>query len=205
MRVAAGLALAAFSMFVAAAPARAADPAACKAPRFADIGWTDITATTAVAARVLTSLGYTPKIQVLSVPVTYMSMKNKDIDIFLAIGCRPWKATATPSSRTNRWKSSASISNGAKYTMAVPAYTYADGLKSVADIAKFKDQLGGKIYGLEPGNDGDRIVLGMIKGDKDGLAGFDLSNPASRACWPSSTGRSGASSRSCSSAGNRIP
>ena len=63
---------------------------------------------------------------------------------------------------------------GAKYTLAVPDYLYQKGLHDFADIAKFKDQLDGKIYGIEPGNDGNRHVLDMIQQDAFGLAGFDL-------------------------------
>jgi glycine betaine/proline transport system substrate-binding protein len=63
---------------------------------------------------------------------------------------------------------------GAKYTLAVPTYTFDKGLKSFADIAKFKDGLSGKIYGIEAGNDGNRLILDMIKGDKFGLKGFEL-------------------------------
>ena len=63
--------------------AHAADPDSCKAVRFADVGWTDITATTALVSRVLTGLGYEPTNQVLAVPVTYASLKNKDVDVFL--------------------------------------------------------------------------------------------------------------------------
>ena len=64
--------------------------------------------------------------------------------------------------------------NGAKYTLAVPDYLYEQGLKSFKDIAKFKDQLGGKIYGIEPGNDGNRLILDMIKDDKFGLKGWEV-------------------------------
>jgi glycine betaine/proline transport system substrate-binding protein len=63
---------------------------------------------------------------------------------------------------------------GAKYTLAVPKYTYEAGLKDFADVAKFRDQLGGKIYGIEPGNDGNRLILDMISNDKFGLKGFEL-------------------------------
>jgi len=63
---------------------------------------------------------------------------------------------------------------GAKYTLAVPTATYDEGLKSFADIAKFKDKLEGKIYGIEPGNDGNRLILGMIDKDQFGLKGFEL-------------------------------
>ena len=63
----------------ASASAQAAEPASCQAVRFADVGWTDITATTAVVSEILKGLGYKPTTQVLSVPVTYSSMKSKRI------------------------------------------------------------------------------------------------------------------------------
>ncbi len=63
--------------------AMAGDAASCKTVRFSDVGWTDITSTTAATSIVLEALGYQPKTQILSVPVTYASMKNKDIDVFL--------------------------------------------------------------------------------------------------------------------------
>src|SRR6185312_8480263 len=67
----------------AAQQALAGDPPSCKTIKFSDVGWTDITATTALTTQILKGLGYSPKIDVLSVPVTYASMKNKDIDVFL--------------------------------------------------------------------------------------------------------------------------
>ena len=66
-----------------AAPAYAGDAESCKAVRFADVGWTDIQVTTGAASVVLEALGYTPEVKTLSVPVTYASLKNKDIDAFL--------------------------------------------------------------------------------------------------------------------------
>ena len=55
----------------------------CDTVRFADVGWTDITATTAATTSVLEALGYETDVKVLSVPVTYTSMANGDIDVFL--------------------------------------------------------------------------------------------------------------------------
>jgi len=154
--------------------ASAADPASCKTVRFSDIGWTDVTATTALTSLILKDLGYTPKITVLSVPVTYQSLKNKDLDVFLGNWMPSMEADrhayvvgkAIDIVRVNL--------EGARFTLAVPAYTYADGLKTFGDVAKFKDRLNGKIYGLEPGNDGDRIVLKMIRQDDVGLGSFEL-------------------------------
>src|SRR5450432_4837898 len=71
------------SLSLCAGQALAGDPASCKTVKFSDVGWTDITATTAIANEILKGLGYTPKTTVLAVPVTYASMKNKDIDVFL--------------------------------------------------------------------------------------------------------------------------
>jgi glycine betaine/proline transport system substrate-binding protein len=63
---------------------------------------------------------------------------------------------------------------GAKYTLAVPTYAYEAGLKSFADIAKFKDKLDGKLYGIEPGNDGNLLIKGMIDKDQFGLKSFKM-------------------------------
>ena len=71
------------SLTAMAGAAAAGDAETCKKVRFSDVGWTDIQATTGVANVLLQALGYEPEVQVLSVPVTYQSLKNKDIDIFL--------------------------------------------------------------------------------------------------------------------------
>ena len=141
----------------------------------------------------------------LSVPVTYASMKNKDIDVFLG----NWQ----PSMENDRKpyiedksvvEVGANLPVGAKYTLAVPKYTYDKGLKSFADVAKFKDSLKGKIFGIEPGNDGNRLILDLIKGDKFGLKTFQLVEFASRACSPRCSARPATRRTSSSSAGRRI-
>lgn len=158
-----------------AAPAvEAAEPASCKAVRFSDVGWTDITATTAIASKILEGLGYQPKTQVLSVPVTYASLKNKDIDVFLGNWMPTMEADRKPFVDDKSIEVGAANLTGAKYTLAVPAKLWDEGLKDFKDIAKFKDRLGGKIHGIEPGNDGNRLILGMIEGKKFGLDGFQL-------------------------------
>ena len=50
------------------------DPASCQTVRFSDVGWTDVTATTALITQLLRSIGYTPTVTVLSVPVTFASL-----------------------------------------------------------------------------------------------------------------------------------
>ena len=142
--------------------AQAAEPESCSKVRFADVGWTDITVTTAVTSAVLESLGYSTKTNLISVPVTYKSLENKDIDVFLG----NWMPTMENDIKAYRDKGTVETVRanleGAKYTLAVSDAAYQAGLKSFADIAKFADKLDGKIYGIEPGNDGNRLIQGMI-------------------------------------------
>lgn len=168
---AAGLGLA-FSL--CAGTAFAADPAECRSVAFSDVGWTDITTTTAVASVVLEGLGYEPETQVLSVPVTYASLKNEDIDVFLGNWMPTMEADIAPYREDGSVETVVTNLEGAKYTLAVPQYTFDAGLQSFQDIAEFEEELDGKIYGIEPGNDGNRLILDMIENDTFGLSGFDL-------------------------------
>ena len=159
---------------VMAGSALAADPASCKTVRFADVGWTDITATTATASVILSALGYQPTTQVLSVPVTYTSLANKDIDVFLGNWMPTMEADIAPYLEAKTVETIVTNLEGAKYTLAVPKHTYDAGLKDFADIATFKDKLDNKIYGIEAGNDGNRLIQDMIDADQFGLKGFEL-------------------------------
>jgi len=163
------------AIFAFSTPAFAAhEPASCSKVRFSDVGWTDITATTAATSVVLKALGYTPKTQLLSVPVTYSSLKNNDIDVFLGNWMPTMEADIKPYREDGSVETVGANLEGAKYTLAVPKYTYDAGLKTFADIAKFKDSLKGKIYGIEPGNDGNRLILDMIDKNAFGLKGFSV-------------------------------
>jgi len=150
------------------------DPVGCQTVRFSDVGWTDVTATTALVAQLLRSIGYSPTVTVLSVPVTFASIQNNDIDVFLG----NWM----PAQEADRARYVADGSvvivgpnlSGAKYTLAVPAYTFAAGLRDFKDIQRFASALNGSIYGIEPGNDGNRHVLEMLKQDQFGLGSFKL-------------------------------
>lgn len=158
-----------------AGPAAAAtDPASCRTVRLSDIGWTDVTATTATLGVLLTDLGYQPKVTVLSVPVTYAAMKNRDIDVFLGNWMPSMRHDQVPYVRDGSVEVVRANLVGAKYTLAVPAYLYDQGLHDFSDIARFAGPLHSTIYGLEPGNDGNRQVLGMIAADTDGLGRFKL-------------------------------
>jgi glycine betaine/proline transport system substrate-binding protein len=166
---------AALVLLALASPAVAADPASCGPVALSDVGWTDITATTAAASTVLTALGYEPEVKVLSVPVTYAALADGDVDVFLGNWMPTMEADIRPYLDKGTVEDLGPNLTGAKYTLAVPAYAHEAGLRDFADIAKFADQLDGRIYGIEPGNDGNRLILGMIESDQFGLGKFKLS------------------------------
>ncbi|NML72903.1 choline ABC transporter substrate-binding protein [Rhizobium sp. S-51] len=159
---------------LAAAPAMAAEPESCSTVRFSDVGWTDITATTATASVILKGMGYEPVVTVLSVPVTYQSLKNKDIDVFLGNWMPAQEKDVKPYLDEKSVDSTGVNLEGAKYTLATNAKGAELGIKDFSDIGKHKDALGGKIYGIEPGNDGNRLVMTLIEKNEMGMGGLEL-------------------------------
>jgi glycine betaine/proline transport system substrate-binding protein len=156
------------------APAMAAEAESCSTVRFSDVGWTDITATTATASVILKSLGYDTTVTVLSVPVTYTSLKNKDIDVFLGNWMPTMEADIAPYREDKSVETVRENLEGAKYTLATNAKGAELGIKDFKDIATHKDALEGKVYGIEPGNDGNRLIIDMVDKDTFGLKGFDV-------------------------------
>lgn len=151
-----------------------ADPPACKQVRISDIGWTDVTSTTALFSALVQQLGYDAQVTVLSIPVTYTSMRNKDIDVFLGNWMPSMEQDRKPYIEDHSIDVVGANLTGAKYTLGVPAYTYAAGLHDFSDILRFAPQLKNALYGIEPGNDGNRLILGMIHDNQFGLGGFKL-------------------------------
>ena len=151
-----------------------AEDASCKSVTFSDVGWTDITATTAATTSVLQALGYDTEIKVLSVPVTYVSLAKGDVDIFLG----NWMPTMEGDIKKYRDEGTVDTVRenleGAKYTLAVNKAAADMGIATFADIAGKADALDGKIYGIEPGNDGNRLIQSMIDDNAFGLSDFEV-------------------------------
>jgi len=146
----------------------------CDSISFSDVGWTDITATTAATTLVLDALGYETDIKVLSVPVTYTSMANGDIDVFLGNWMPTMEADIAPYREAGTVDTVRENLEGAKYTLATNAAGAALGIGDFADIATQMDALDARIYGIEPGNDGNRLIMDMIDANAFGLEGFEV-------------------------------
>lgn len=146
----------------------------CDKVVFSDVGWTDITATTAATTLVLEALGYETETKVLSVPVTYTGLAEGDIDVFLGNWMPSMEADIAPYRDAGTVETVRANLEGAKYTLATNEHGAALGISDFANIKDQKDALGAQIYGIEPGNDGNRLVLEAINSPDFGMDGFEL-------------------------------
>ncbi|MBS7664326.1 choline ABC transporter substrate-binding protein [Pseudomonas lalucatii] len=154
--------------------AQAADPAACDRVRLADVGWTDLIVTNAVTRLLLSELGYRTQLKRLSVPETYEALRNNDLDVFLDLWLPSSEKGVRPYLDDGSVELLAINLEGAKYTLAVNQAGHDAGIRTFADIAKHKKALGGKIYGIEPGNSANKTIAQMVEKNAFDLAGFRL-------------------------------
>ena len=168
------IAIAAALASAAAFPAAASEPEECRTVVFSDVGWSDITATTALTSTVLQALGYETETRLLSVPVTYTALSTDDVDVFLGNWMPTMEADIAPYRDAGTVDTVRTNLTGAKYTLATNKAGADLGIADFADIAAQKDALDGKIYGIEPGNDGNRLLLEMVAEDQFGLGTFEI-------------------------------
>ncbi len=152
----------------------AAEPQSCTQVRMADPGWTDIDATNAVTGVLLKALGYQQNVSNLSVPITYQGLKKGQIDVFLG----NWMPAQEPLVKPFVDEHSidvlhANLTN-AKFTLAVPDYVAAAGIRTFADLAKHADQFNDRIYGIEPGAPANQNIKKMIADKAFGLGDWKI-------------------------------
>lgn len=152
-----------------------ADDASCKTVRIGAVGWTDVVATTAVASELLQGLGYETKQTQASQQIIFAGIQKGQIDAFLGYWKPIMDDNIKPFLDAGAVKVAAEPSlNDAVAVLAVLSYTADKGLKTLADIAKFKDELDGKIYGIEAGSGANTAIQKMIDSNQFGLGGFKL-------------------------------
>jgi glycine betaine/proline transport system substrate-binding protein len=148
--------------------------AGCDKIVFSDVGWTDITATTAATSVIAQALGYETETKFLSVPVTYTGLASGDIDVFLGNWMPSMEGDIAPYRDAKTVDTVRANLEGAKYTLATNEVGASLGIKDFKDIAAHKDELENQIYGIEPGNDGNRLILDAIDKGPFGMAGMTV-------------------------------
>lgn len=146
----------------------------CRTVTFSDVGWTDITTTTAVAKHVFEGLGYDVEVKVLSVPVTFASLESDGIDVFLGNWMPSQTQAIQPYLDSGEIEQVAVNLEGTKYNLAVPSATYEKGLQSYDDLAEFGEELDQTIYGIEPGNEANAYLVDLTEEGAHDLGEFEI-------------------------------
>ncbi|WP_327439103.1 choline ABC transporter substrate-binding protein [Pseudomonas donghuensis] len=153
----------------------AAEPAACKNVRLGVVNWTDVMATSAMTQVLLDGLGYKTKQTSASQQIIFAGIRDQRLDMFLGYWNPIMTQTITPFIDAKQVKVLDQPSlDDARATLAVPKYLADKGLKTFADIARFEKELGGKIYGIEPGSGANTQIKAMISKNQFGLGKFQL-------------------------------
>jgi glycine betaine/proline transport system substrate-binding protein len=142
--------------------------------KIAKVGWTGVTIKTEIAEFTLSNLGYKVDTVTMSVPIVYAALSTGDADFFLGNWMPSMANIADKYFENGTVIQYCKNMPGAKYTLAVPSYCTDMGLKDFSDIAKFGEELDWKIYGIEAGNDGNKVIHKMIDNDMFGLGKFKL-------------------------------
>jgi glycine betaine/proline transport system substrate-binding protein len=156
-------------------PLMAAEPEACRNVRLGVVNWTDVIATSAMAQVLLDGLGYQTKQTSASQQIIFAGIRDDRLDMFLGYWNPIMTQTITPFIEANQVKVLEAPSlEDARATLAVPRYLADKGLKTFADIHRFEKELGGKIYGIEPGSGANTQIKAMISKNQFGLGKFQL-------------------------------
>ena len=194
-----------FLFFQLGIAAAAGDPASCKTVKFSDVGWTDITATTATTSAILQGLGYTPHTDVLSVPVTYQSLAQQ-ADRRLSRQLDADHGSGSQALRRRRHRHGRRHEPHRRQIYARRAGLYLRGraqelrrhrqVQGPARRQGLRHRTGQRRQPPDPRHDQGRQVR------PDGVR--PRRSRASKACSPRSSAPRSGTSRSCSSAGSRI-
>lgn len=149
-----------------------ADDQSCAGVHVAELGWTDLAFTTAVADVLTNGLGYKLKSDLLGLEVVYQALKINKLDVFMG----NWRPIQDVQFKQYFDEGSVEVLGanlqGAKYTVAVPTYVADAGVKSFADLDKFGDKFDHKIYGIEPGS--NQPLIDAVKKNEDNLGKWKI-------------------------------
>lgn len=110
----------------------------------------------------------------LSVPITYQGLKKGQLDVFLG----NWMPAQAPLVKPFVDARAIDVLHAnlshAKFTLAVPDYVAAAGVHSFADLAKYAQRFGAKIYGIEPGAPANQNISRMLADKALGPANWQL-------------------------------
>ena len=154
--------------------AMANEPESCQSVGLANVNWTGVTIKSEVMQYLLDTIGYDTELTTASVPIAFQSVADGQRDIFLGLWLPTQQSMIAPYLDDGEIEQLNANLEGAKYTLAVPEYVWQSGVRDFADLNDYSGEFDGRIYGIEPGNDGNALIQAMIDDGAFGLDDWEL-------------------------------
>ncbi len=150
-----------------------------KTVNFGYVQWPGVTVKTHLVKKLTDYMGYKTTMTAGTQQVVMKGMDTGDIDVFPGVWLPSMKTNLKPYKEKGAIKLINVNLKDCLYITAVNKEAWEAGVKTFEDLKKNADKFDKKIYGIEPGNDGNKIVKNRII-PKYNLKGWEL--------VPSSTG-----------------
>lgn len=166
------------AVFVLAGPVQAEQ----KQVKFGSVNWPGVTVKTHVVSELASALGYQTQINQLQVPATFKALAMGQLDVFMGTWLPTQKNYVDPYLEDDKMVLLTENLSDTKYKNAVPKYVWDAGVHSMEDLNKPEfqkkfDRNGDgtpEFYGIEPGNDGNKVIIDAIDNDTYSLGEWDL-------------------------------
>ncbi len=166
--------------------------------------WIDLQVENEISKQLLTKLGYTVKVDSVSVELGAQALSTGDADAYLGNWWPSQEPTYGSLIDGKKVEVKSTLMTGTEYAPAVPGDTADElGIKSLADLDKHADAFDRKIYGIEAGSPGNETIQKAIDADAYGSVTGNWSRAVHRPCSPRWRSRSRPVSRSSSWPGAR--
>jgi len=145
--------------------------------RFSVPAWPGVTVKTALASRLLETLGYEVRQQELGSTITYEALTQGELDAFLAAWLPAQNGMYETTLEKGLIVDLGNNVDGARLGFAVPAYVYEAGVTSAEDLAdeEVAEKLGRTVYSIEVGSGMSDTLNEAVENDTYGLGDWDLS------------------------------
>ncbi|CAN5236566.1 choline ABC transporter substrate-binding protein [soil metagenome] len=140
---------------------------------FGTVDWPEAIAKTNVASTVVEALGHETDISQVSVPLVFKGLEQGDLDVFVEAWF-PTMQTNLEAIDQENIESAVTNLPEATFSVAVNKEACDAGVTSHEDLDQYEDRFDSTIYGIEPGNDGNQVVIDMIANDTYGLGDWEI-------------------------------
>jgi glycine betaine/proline transport system substrate-binding protein len=137
--------------------------------------WVDLQAENEISKQLLTKLGYTVKVDSVSVELGAQALSTGDADAYLGNWWPSQKLTYGTLIDTKKVDVAGTLMTGTEYAPAVPGDVAQQlGIRSLADLDAHAAAFGHTIYGIEAGSPGNETIQKAIDADAYGLGDWKL-------------------------------